>query len=171
MGVFATLKAGQLAGERLALVTKVSAALTQGGLFAALGGRGGGKTVASCAIAYKALTAGKTIRYTTATQMLMEWQACFGPRPASSQIEIFQIYREPGFLVIDEVGRSKLDSDFTVRILTELIDARYGDLTSTLLVSNQTPEGFEQSVGDSIVSRLNEAGGILKCNWPSFRDL
>ncbi len=74
-------------------------------------------------------------------------------------------------LVIDEFGK-KADSEWSDGILYELIDARYKSHgRDTLLIAPQVSSGkFKELVGDSIGSRMNERGGVVECNWPSFRE-
>jgi hypothetical protein len=38
-----------------------------------------------------------------------------------------------------------------------------------VLVGNLTVAAFAEVVGDSIVSRMQETGGALVCDWPSYR--
>lgn len=76
--------------------------------------------------------------------------------------------RHQELLVIDELHDCD-DQKMKLRVLTDLIDRRYSMERDTILISNQTPEDFAATVGDSILSRLNEHGAILQCNWPSFR--
>lgn len=71
-------------------------------------------------------------------------------------------------LIIDEVGDYD-ESKIRQRLLADLLDRRYSALTDTLLISNQEPEAFAASVGQSVVSRISECGAIIPCSWPSFR--
>ncbi len=72
------------------------------------------------------------------------------------------------FLIIDEVHDCG-DMKFTNKVLTDLIDRRYSACRDTVLIANQTGADFAASIGDSILSRLNEHGAILECKWPSYR--
>jgi len=54
-------------------------------------------------------------------------------------------------------------------MLTALIDYRYSQMRDTVIISNLKREAFTASMGASVVSRMIEAGGIIECNWPSFR--
>jgi DNA replication protein DnaC len=72
-------------------------------------------------------------------------------------------------LVIDECGDFD-DSKLRHRLLQDLLDRRYSNLVDTLLLSNQSPKAFRVSVGESVMSRINEHGGIIECTWDSFRD-
>lgn len=76
--------------------------------------------------------------------------------------------RQQEFLVIDEVHDCD-DQKMKMRVLTDLIDRRYAACRDTILIANQTPDDFAASIGDSVLSRLNEHGAILPCSWPTFR--
>ena len=73
------------------------------------------------------------------------------------------------FLVIDEIHECD-DQKMKTRVLTDLLDRRYARLKDTLIVSNQTPQEFQASTSDSILSRLGEHGAIIPCNWQSWRE-
>ena len=70
--------------------------------------------------------------------------------------------------VIDEIHECE-ELKSRPRLLTDLLDRRYLAKKDTLLITNQTAEEFEATIGDSIYSRLTEHGAILRCEWPSWR--
>lgn len=72
-------------------------------------------------------------------------------------------------LVIDELNEVTEDSKHKDRILTDLIDRRYSRRVDTILITNQPAAEFEATINPSILSRLNEHGVILPCEWESFR--
>lgn len=76
--------------------------------------------------------------------------------------------RHQELLVIDELHDCD-DQKMKLRVMTDLIDRRYSMERDTILISNQTPDDFAATIGDSILSRLNEHGAILSCSWSSFR--
>lgn len=81
---------------------------------------------------------------------------------------IDRLCRDAETLVIDEFHDiQELKSHR--RIFTDILDRRYAALRDTIIISNQTAAEFAESAGDSIISRLNEHGGILECDWQSFR--
>lgn len=77
-------------------------------------------------------------------------------------------WARPALLVIDEI-QERGDTEFESRMLTNLIDKRYGAMKDTLIIGNLDSGEFQKRVGASIVSRMIECGGISVCNWPSFR--
>lgn len=71
-------------------------------------------------------------------------------------------------LVLDEVHDCE-DLKLKNRMLKDIVDRRYAAKRDTLLIGNQSAEEFQRTTDDSILSRLGEHGGIIECNWPSWR--
>ena len=71
-------------------------------------------------------------------------------------------------LVIDEIHECP-DVKQRDALLTDIIDRRYAAKRDTILISNQTPEEFNEQTNSSILSRLSEHGKIFACRWESFR--
>jgi len=76
--------------------------------------------------------------------------------------------QELEYLVIDEL-HEVADQKLAARLIPDLLDRRYAAKRDTLLISNQTPEDFQASMSDSVLSRLQEHGMIIPCNWESWR--
>jgi DNA replication protein DnaC len=73
-------------------------------------------------------------------------------------------------LIIDELHEVPEESRHKDRFLTDLLDKRYAGRRDTILISNQKEADFWKSTSDSIKSRLVEHGGVIPCEWPSFRE-
>jgi DNA replication protein DnaC len=71
-------------------------------------------------------------------------------------------------LIIDETGECE-DMKVKDRLLTDILDRRYAHQNDTLLISNQTQQDFMERTNPSTISRLEEHGTIIVCDWPSFR--
>ena len=69
--------------------------------------------------------------------------------------------------IIKDVGW--LGADWEDRLLFELLDRRYGDMTDTLLIANSDRQTFLASVGPSLASRIQETGGTVTADWASLR--
>ena len=74
----------------------------------------------------------------------------------------------PSLLVIDECSVRRETAAEEI-VLTDLVDKRYGHCRDTILLSNQTEAEFVQSIGSSAHDRLIETGGLLVCDWASYR--
>lgn len=88
---------------------------------------------------------------------------------SQSELEVIESFRKPSLLVIDEV-QERGETAWEDRILTNLVDKRYGDGTDTLLIANLKPAALAENLGTSIADRLRETGGIIEATWGSFRD-
>lgn len=158
-----------LAGPWRAVYDAILPRLGSGTLNALLGNRGTGKTVLASGLgAVVSLKQKRSVRYTTARQLFLQLRAT-SRNGGATEWEVFRSFRLPDYLVIDEIGRAA-GSAWELGTMSELIDARYGDKKDTILISNQEQADFEAGIGDSVVSRLNECGFIIPCNWKSFRE-
>lgn len=75
---------------------------------------------------------------------------------------------KPDLLVVDEVNHGLSEAD--IRYLHRVVCKRYDKERSTVLISNEKPERFAELVGPRVTSRMQECGGIVVCDWPSFRE-
>jgi len=136
-------------------------------LIVLLGKRGTGKTQMAVNLLYEICDQDQTVHYTRLTDLYRRVRSCFredGPDEYQLTNEICRF----GGLVIDE-AYERNESDFKNDTLTNLIDKRYGEKLTTILVSNLTKDAFAEAVGSSVVSRIQENGKVVECDWPSFR--
>lgn len=42
-------------------------------------------------------------------------------------------------------------------------------MSDTLIISNQDVSALTASLGPSTVSRMRETGGVIECDWESYR--
>lgn len=71
-------------------------------------------------------------------------------------------------LVLDEVGVS-FGTDTELVQLYDIVDGRYRHENPTLVISNLSPSGLRDALGDRIFDRLREGTRVLVCDWPSHR--
>lgn len=126
---------------------------------------GSGKTVLSACIGWYAAESGLDVRYTTAPKFFRELLA--GMRDGY-EADVIRDHARVGFLVIDE-AHEKANTDYEDRRLNEIIDLRYGQERDTLLISNLDRSEFASSLGPGIIDRMAQCGGLIECDWPSFR--
>lgn len=132
------------------------------------GSRGNGKTQMGVELIRDTVRLGNAALYTTAVGFFIDLKSSFGSRPKSTEQEILERYAKPIILVVDECDK-RSESDWANQLFFELVNIRYGAMLDTVFISNQTKKEFEANVGDSIVSRMVETGGVIECNWESFR--
>lgn len=174
-----------------AALVVASGQIGQGGIISLIGARGTGKTQMAvelmrlaidqeCCrpdrpirddeamrIPAKELRTERPALYTRAMEMFMAFRDGFREGGVGESAAIRQ-FTDPRMLVIDEV-QERGNTEYEDRMLTHVIDCRYGDRKDTVLVCNLTREQMRESLGASIVSRIQEVGVVIECNWPSFR--
>jgi DNA replication protein DnaC len=164
-----SLKEPDLTGPWGETLAKLAAKLGTGFLIGVIGGRGPGKTQLGVELMKTHTKNLRSAHYVTATEFFMTVKRAYRDGAAETEIDIIKRFRKPSLLVMDETGK-RADTDWENRLLFELIDKRYQDMTDTLLISNEAQAQFVEAIGPSLASRMQETGGIIQCNWPSFRE-
>lgn len=147
----------------------VSNQLPTGFLYILLGPRGTGKTQMGCCLIQTAVNKYKMSGlYCKVMDIFLQIRKSFKDKSDLAELDLIRQYLEPDLLVIDAM-EVRAETPFEERILDYIIDKRYDALASTLLISNETEGKFKESVGPSIVSRIQETGGKIEFTHPSFR--
>lgn len=145
---------------------RLRAALGTGMLVGLVGPFGSGKTVMAAMLLRAACDAAmKRPTFTTAPAM---FRALHAARDEGREDAIISDYRRMSLLIIDE-AHERANTDYEDRRLGEIINLRYGRSLDTVLVTNMQPAEFAKQIGGAVVDRMRQCGGIIPCNWPSFR--
>lgn len=137
-----------------------------------LGDRGPGKTQIATWWASQRQQSGKSIGlYVKCADLIGEIKATWhdGGKSVGTEQDVLRKYRKTRYLVIDEF-HERGGSEWESRCLVNLIDHRYDDMLATVLIANLTPEQAQQSINPSILSRAQQTGGMVVCDWPSYRE-
>lgn len=145
---------------------KIMQKCEDGGIIALIGPRGTGKTrFAAEAMRNYSPEIGT---YTTAMGLFLRIRASFGKSSSESEDDIVSEMAKTRLLILDEI-QERGNSAWEDRILTHILDRRYGAMAPTIVIANLTEAALVDCLGDSIISRLTETGGILEINGPSHR--
>lgn len=155
-------------GEWGTTFQKLSEKLGSGFLIALIGGRGSGKTQLGVTLMHEATEKLMTARFTSCMGIFMAFKATYRKDAEMSEAKVLSLFAKPQLLVVDEIGK-RGQTDWENGLLFELFNTRYNAMRDTLLTSNQTAAEFQESLGPSLVSRMRETGGVIDCEWPSFR--
>ncbi|MBS0187935.1 MAG: ATP-binding protein [Planctomycetes bacterium] len=131
------------------------------------GAHGTGKTHLACDI-IKGYCATGSARYETWADIGRRWREAIVSKDGESERRVLTELDRPSLLIIDEIEVGK-DGEFADRNMRELLDRRYRNLKTTVLLSNLSPEALEARLDPSVLSRISETGGIIVCDWASFR--
>lgn len=151
-----------------ALRPVLAAAPVRPPMFALLGPRGPGKTWVGCAAVREFCRAGRSALYADAMDVFLAIKGTYDDGARLSQQQVEDRYLRPALLVLDEL-HERGDTAWEDRMLTRLINKRYAGRLATILISNQSEEDFAGRVGQSVVDRMADGGGIIVCDWPSLR--
>lgn len=144
-----------------------------GAIIALLGPRGTGKTQMATELARRFLPIWiakgfqRQARYCRVMDFFMAIKDSYGEK-GGRESDAFFPFIQPRLLVLDEV-QVRNGTGWEDNALTYLLDRRYGEQRSTILISNLSVDSFVISIGDSILSRLEESGAVIVCDWVSFR--
>lgn len=138
-----------------------------GALFAFRGDRGTGKTQMACEIAKKTINQlRKTSLYTTAMDIFIEFKVAY--KTHETEKAIIADFLKPQLLIVDEITQ-RGETEWENRLFSHILDKRYCARKDTIVIGNLKPEVLSGNLGESVVSRLNETGGIVNFDWKSFR--
>jgi DNA replication protein DnaC len=142
--------------------------LGTGFLVALIGPRGTGKTQLAVELVRRVSHQQKTARYLKAIEIFVRIKGTYHPKSDELEKDAIAAFLQPSLLVLDEMSE-RGESQWEERMLRHIVDKRYDAQKDTLLIGNFTTETLSRSIGDSMSSRLQETGGVLNCNWRSFR--
>ncbi|MEI8122117.1 MAG: ATP-binding protein [bacterium] len=143
--------------------------LGTGSIFVLLGDRGRGKTQLATATArHVAEVKNLKSSYVVLGDLFTQIKGTFKSGSVESEDSIVDLYSRTPLLVVDECHEIS-GTEWQGQIFTRLIDSRYREKRSTILITNDTEQAFIAMVGASIADRLAECGYFIECNWPSFR--
>jgi hypothetical protein len=129
---------------------------------------GNGKTQCGCDLLGMAVDQGFSGLYTTAPDMLLNIRRSFERSEAISEAAIIHTLTHPQVLVIDELQERSGAEWENVR-LRHLLDTRYRELKDTILIGNLSPDDLTAYVGEKVMSRIEQTGGVLRFGWDGFR--
>lgn len=139
-----------------------------GFLMGLAGTRGNGKTQLAVELCKSYCREVKAALFITAMEFFIDIKSTFRKDEERTEKEALDEYQRYALLVIDEIG-IRAETDWENQLLFELINRRYNSKLDTLLISNHSRNDFIKSIGCGLASRMNETGGIIECNWESFR--
>ena len=160
-------------------LAKAENAISRNGIIIIIGKRDAGKTRIAAEISRAGNFPGdifpkgikgksKTSVYRRATEIFVDLKDSFRSSEAKSEGEVIRYLSSAGLLVIDEF-QERSESKWENRIITTIIDRRYSDNLPTILIANIELAEMGAKISDSIISRVNESGGVIECKPKNFR--
>lgn len=160
---------GPLKGEKWhAVFTKIKNAIgKRGAIIALVGERGPGKTqLAVEACRHMIFDLDKCAMYYKTMRFFSKIRGMFNEN--KNEDEVLKVFMYPQLFILDELS-ARSETQWENNTLDIFIDERYDKKKDTILIANLAPEKFSEYVGSSITSRIRQTGGIIHCDWESFR--
>jgi DNA replication protein DnaC len=107
-------------------------------------------------------------RYTTAYDLIAEINETYQRQSRSTERQVKSNYEKYDLLVIDEFGCQRGRENDHLHMF-DLINKRYNNLKSTIVISNLSFQELTQSLGQRNISRLCEGGLFLSFDWDDWR--
>lgn len=140
-------------------VESLTERLNTGFVIILAGKRGTGKTQAAVEAIKRTCESGRRALYTTLHQLERELKGTFDDRYRTEE-DVIAKHRRPSLLVIDEAGKAGT-SEWLQGTFFDLVDARYGSMRDTIIITNANRSQLSSVIGDSILRRARETGGAL----------
>ena len=127
-----------------------------------LGNVGAGKSYCAAAVLHELMLSGKKGIYVEVSLLAREVEHGKSFQSKQSDLAIILKYASYDVLVIDEIGRVTSNRQGVEQdILFDIVNKRYGDGKTTILVSNLNYVDFGKYVGSAMMSRLTESSKFI----------
>lgn len=159
---------GSMKGAGEIKARELAPRLLADGILIVHGLTGRGKTVMAAYWGMRRLEAGKDCgKFLTAHRIFTDMKSAMSLKKDPAAIQ--KALEKAAFLVIDE-AQTRGESPWENAIMDEVVNARYNAMRPTVLIGNFTNlEETQGCLGPRIMDRANECGGVVSCNWPSYR--
>jgi hypothetical protein len=133
---------------------------------------GRGKTHLAIAVAYRAIQNGFDAFFTTAATLIDDLSAAFRDGQLAQAL---QAYTHPAVLVVDEVGHLTYGTD-AANMLFHVVNERHRRHRSMIFTTNKALKAWgrvlhDEDLGQAIIDRVLERGGLIRLDGPSVRTL
>lgn len=108
------------------------------------------------------------IRYATCMDLIRSVRDTWRSDSERTEMQLLRYFERLELLVIDEVGM-QYGTDGEQTILFDVLDRRYREVRSTVLLTNQDKTGFKATVGERTFDRLSETCRWVPFDWESYR--
>lgn len=134
-----------------------------------VGKPGTGKTHLSVAIGLHLLNNSVSVRFCTAIRAIRRIKESWGKNAEETESQAVNSLVWPQLLILDEVG-VQFGSDAEKMLLFDVMNERYEQQKSTIILSNLSLEEVKEYLGERVFDRMREDGGrFFVFDWESHR--
>ena len=129
------------------------------------GSNGVGKTHLAFASCFHQVSLGKTAKYILAFDFFNALRKSFSDCTTD---RIMHEYEAVEYLVIDEIDKTQ-GTPMEFAYLYSLINKRYNEMRSTILITNARPDEFAAIIGQSALDRVASEGKVIDLTGDNYR--
>lgn len=144
--------------------------LAQGGGMVLTGSVGAGKSHLAYGVGNALLASGYRVMGIDVYELIdLIKERAFSQKGGSEREAIKAFVGGLDLLILDEVG-AQLGTEWERLILFKIVNERYKQMLPTILISNVDAAGLGDYLGERIIDRMSEGGGMtLTLDWGSYR--
>jgi DNA replication protein DnaC len=132
------------------------------------GNPGTGKTHIACAAGRELTEHMRSVQFDTVLSMIRHIKDTYRRDSTRSESDAIADLIAPDLLIMDEVG-VQIGSEHEKMLVFEIINERYQECRSTILISNLNRDELTTYLGERVMDRFREAGGVVAFDWASQR--
>lgn len=140
----------------------------QGASMVFCGKPGTGKTHLACGIARTLMENLHSALFLTVLSAIRHIKETYRQGSDRSESQAIDDLLSPDLLILDEVG-AQLGSEHEKMLMFEVINERYQQCRSTILISNLNADELTAFMGDRVMDRFRESGAVVAFDWASHR--
>ena len=138
------------------MFASVVSKLGSGFLIALTGTHGPGKTKMGVELMKASTENLRSAKYMTATEFFIAIKTTYRKDSEESEESVLEAHARPRLLVIDEIGK-RSENEWEDRLLFELVDRRYRDMTDTLLIFDNIAQKIKVVANAHVASQSEQA--------------
>lgn len=132
------------------------------------GNPGTGKTHLACAMGRYLTEQCKTVVFDTVLGAVRHIKETYRRDADRTESDALHDMIAPDLLILDEVG-VQIGSEHEKMLVFEIINERYQECRSTVLISNLNREELTAYLGERVMDRFRESGAVVAFDWKSYR--
>ena len=131
---------------------------------------GTGKTHLACGCGNTLTQKLRSVQFMTVLSAIRHIKDTYRRDSDRSESEAIDDLLTPDLLILDEIG-AQVGSEHEKMLMFEVINDRYQQLRSTILISNLTHDELNEFLGDRVMDRFRESGAVIPFDWQSHRGM
>jgi DNA replication protein DnaC len=135
-----------------------------------IGRPGTGKTHLACGIGLRVMGLHHaTVVFTTVQRLMRRIKETWARNADETESQAISTFTSPELLILDEVG-VQFGSETEKQLMFDILNERYENCKPCILLSNLNLTGVKEYLGDRIMDRMKENGGMtIVFDWESHR--